>query len=97
MIISFRHKGLQHLYEDKKGKHKGLVEVHIERLKDILLMIDSAKRLSDMQAPGLRLHQLKYDLKGLWAIDVDERWRIEFDWKDGDIYDVDYENYHKSA
>lgn len=97
MIVSFRHKGLQHLYEDQPGKYKGIVEIHIERLKDILLMIDSARRLSDMQAPGLRLHQLKYDLKGLWAIDVDNNWRVDFDWRDGDAYDLDYENYHKSA
>jgi proteic killer suppression protein len=29
-----------------------------------------------MQTPGWRLHRLKGDRQGLWAIDVNKNWRI---------------------
>ncbi len=97
MIVSIQHKGLRHLYEDRPGKHKGIIQTHEQRLLDILLMMDSAKRLLDMNAPGLHLHPLKYNRSGFWAIDVDERWRIEFIWQDGDASEVNYVDYHKKA
>ena len=39
-------------------------------------------------------HYLKGDRKGLWAIDVNKNWRIVFEFKDGNVYIVDYEDYH---
>ena len=33
-------------------------------------------------------------MQGLWAIDVNKNWRITFDFQDGDVYVVDYEDYH---
>jgi proteic killer suppression protein len=47
-----------------------------------------------MDIPGFRLHQLKGDKKGLWAIDVNKNWRIVFKFEDGNAYVVDYEDYH---
>ena len=32
--------------------------------------------------------------QGLWAIDVNKNWRIVFEFKDGNAYVVDYEDYH---
>ena len=37
---------------------------------------------------------LKGDRQGLWAIDVNRNWRIVFEFKDGNAYVVDYEDYH---
>ena len=47
-----------------------------------------------MNLPGFRLHPLKGDRKGLWAIDVRKNWRIIFKFQDGNVYVVDYEDYH---
>jgi len=47
-----------------------------------------------MDTPGWRLHSLKGDLQGLWAIDVNKNRRIVFEFKDGNAYIVDYEDYH---
>ena len=33
-------------------------------------------------------------LQGLWAIDVSKNWRITFEFRDGDVYIVNYEDYH---
>jgi proteic killer suppression protein len=47
-----------------------------------------------MNLPGFRLHPLKGDRKGLLAIDVSKNWRIVFKFQDGNVYVVDYEDYH---
>jgi plasmid maintenance system killer protein len=41
-----------------------------------------------------RLHSLKGDRQGLWAIDINRNWRIVFELKDGNACIVDYEDYH---
>jgi len=95
MIVSFKHSGLQDLFENDAKRPKGIVQQHIQRVTDILVILDSSKQFSDIQGPGLKLHPLKYNLKGHWGIWVDQMYRITFVWSDGDIQDVDYENYHK--
>ena len=47
-----------------------------------------------MDLPGFRLHQLKGNRKGFGAIDVSKNWRILFKFKEGNVYVVDYEDYH---
>jgi proteic killer suppression protein len=47
-----------------------------------------------MDLPGFRLHSLKGKRKGLWAIDVSKNWRIVFRFDEGNVYVVDYEDYH---
>jgi len=33
-------------------------------------------------------------LKGRWSIKVSGNWRLTFEFKDGDVYVLDYEDYH---
>jgi proteic killer suppression protein len=47
-----------------------------------------------MDVPGFRLHPLKGQLKGRWAIAVSGNWRLTFEFKDGDVHLLDYEDYH---
>jgi len=47
-----------------------------------------------MDLPGLRLHQLKGELKGLWAVTVRANWRVVFRFSDSDAFEVDYLDYH---
>ena len=55
---------------------------------------NSATCIEDMDLPGYRLHPLKGQLNGHWAINVSGNWRIVFRFKDGDAYVVNYEDYH---
>jgi proteic killer suppression protein len=48
---------------------------------------------SIMDLPGFRLHQLKGELKGFWAVTVRANWRVIFRFE-GDAEDVDYVDYH---
>ena len=59
-----------------------------------LVALDTATCIADMDLPGFRLHRLKGDRKGLWAIDVSRNWRIVFSFEGGNVFAVDYEDYH---
>ena len=56
--------------------------------------IDDARKPSDLDLPGYRLHPLKGDLKGYWSISVSGNWRVTFRLVEGDAYDVDLIDYH---
>jgi proteic killer suppression protein len=65
-IHSIRHKGLKRLYEGDDPR--GVIAEHVVKLRDILARLDAARTVADMDIPGLRLHQLEGEFKGLWAV-----------------------------
>ena len=92
MIKSFKHKGLEKFYET--GKTAGIQVAHKKKLRIRLTALDTATEIQDMDLPGFRLHQLKGKLEGLWAIDVSGNWRLTFEFKNGDVFIINYEDYH---
>jgi proteic killer suppression protein len=91
MIRSIRHRGLKRLHEDDP---RGVFAQHVGRLRDILARLDAARVVADMDMPGFRLHQLKGEYKGFWAVTVRANWRVIFRFDDRDAFDVDYVDYH---
>lgn len=92
MIESFKHKGLRSLFEeDDRRKIKA---DHVDRLRLILSALDQADDVQDMNQPTFRLHPLKGDRAGVWAVTVRANWRVTFRFQDRDAYDVDLEDYH---
>jgi proteic killer suppression protein len=73
---------------------RGVIVEHADKLRDILARLDAAGDISDMDLPGFRLHPLKGELKGLWAVTVRANWRVTFQIANGDVLDVDYVDYH---
>lgn len=47
-----------------------------------------------MDLPGWRLHPLKGELSGRWAVWVDANWRLVFRFDGADVVDIDYLDYH---
>ena len=92
MIGSFRHKGLEALYQDDQTK--GVSQALVKRLRQILALLDSAKVVEDMNLPGLKLHILKGNLKGYYAVSVSGNWRIIFQFAEGQARHVDLIDYH---
>ena len=92
MIESFRHKGLRRLFET--GNASGVQASHAKRLRLQLVALDTAKAIEDMDIPGFRLHPLKGSMKGRWSISVNGNWRITFEFREGNTYVLDYEDYH---
>ena len=92
MIKSFKHKGLQKFYET--GNTAGIQQGHSIKLRIRLVAMDTATNLKDLDLPDFRLHQLKGKMRDLWAINVSKNWRITFKFSEGDVYIVNYEDYH---
>lgn len=92
MIKSFKHKGLRKFYET--GSKQGIQALHTPKLRMQLAALDSALNIEDLDIPGYRLHQLKGDRKGIWSISVSGNWRMTFEFSDGNVYIVNYEDYH---
>ena len=59
-----------------------------------LAALDTAQTIDDMDLPGFRLHLLKGNLAGRWSITVSGNWRLTFEFRDGNAYVLDYEDYH---
>ncbi|MEZ4865194.1 MAG: type II toxin-antitoxin system RelE/ParE family toxin [Caldilineaceae bacterium] len=92
MIESIRHRNLQRLYE--RGDRSG-IGAHIrDRVERILFVLDQAQTIEEINIPGYRLHQLTGNRQGTWSIRVTGNWRITFRFEDGNVYDVDLEDYH---
>ena len=59
-----------------------------------LAALDSAQSIEDMDIPGYRLHPLKGIRKGFWSITVNGNWRLTFEFLDGNVHILNYEDYH---
>ena len=92
VIKSFKHKGLRMLFET--GKASGVQPSHARRLRLQLAALDTAQEIADMDLPGYRLHPLKGGNVGRWSITVNGNWRLTFEFRDGNAYVLDYEDYH---
>lgn len=92
MIGSFQHRGLKRLYE--RGDASGIRPDLLDKVRTILEHLDAAQSVEGMRLPALRLHELKGDLKGYYAVTVKTNWRIIFRFEGGDTHDVKLVDYH---
>lgn len=68
--------------------------MHIKRLSSILARLDVAESLEDIDLPGLNLHKLIGNYDGYYAVSVSGNWRVIFRMESGNVFDVDYLDYH---
>lgn len=92
MIRRFRDKGLERLFV--RGESSGVAAAQSDPLRRILLALHSARGPRDMALPGFRLHPLKGQRSGEWAVAVSGNRRVVFRFRDGDAVDVDLVDYH---
>ncbi|ODR95231.1 peptidase [Methyloceanibacter stevinii] len=92
MIRSFRSRALKRFFE--RGEDRQIKPDHREALRDVLARLDASSAPEDMNLPGFRLHRLRGDYAGFWAVTVRANWRVTFRFEDGDATDVDYLDYH---
>lgn len=87
MIRRFRHRGLQRLFE--KGDRSKVRADQADKIRRILQRLEASRSVEEVDAPGFRLHPLKGDLRGFWAVIVSGTWRIIFRLEAQDAFDVD--------
>ncbi len=93
MIKTFADKHTREIYV--KGKSKRIAPDIIRRAIRRLEYIDLATCLEDLKVPpSNRLHTLKADRKGQYAISINDQWRVCFKFIDSDAYDVEIADYH---
>ncbi len=92
MIASFRHRGLKQLFED--GSRRGVNPQHVEKIENILGLLDIAQKIEDVDVHSFRLYRLSGNLRGFWSVTVRANWRIIFRFENGNAFDVDLVEYH---
>jgi toxin HigB-1 len=92
MIKSFRHRGLQRLFE--RGDRSKVRADFVDEAERVLARLDAASGAADMAAPGFGLHALTGDRKDLWPIVISRNWRLIFRFDRGDAFDVDFVDYY---
>ena len=94
MIRSWRNSVTRKIWEgERPNQFRGL---DFEAAIDLLLALNVAKALSDLSPlKSVGLHKLKGKRKNQWAMTVNARWRICFEFRNGDAYEVEIVDYHK--
>ena len=92
-IRSFVHKGLRKLYLEDSTK--GLPSNAVDKLRAMMTFLQDMRDAEKLRAfPLWKAHQLTGERKGVWSLNVTRNWRLTFQIKDGEIWDIDYEDYH---
>ena len=94
-IRKVAHRGLRRFIQHNDAS--GLAPHVVEKVRNILTFLqemEDARELRDI--PSWNAHQLTGDRKGTWSLTVTRNWRITFaiDETEGEILDLDYEDYH---
>jgi toxin HigB-1 len=91
VIRGFRHKGLEHLF--RKGQSS---KVAADLQGRTLRRLDALKQtvtLRDLNVPGFNFHLLRGKPRR-YSLHVNGPWCITFEWRDGEAWEVDLEQYH---
>lgn len=92
-IRNFAHKSLKKLYLEDDPK--GLAPEAVDKLRAMLTFLQDMQDPEKLRAfPLWKAHQLTGDRKGVWTLHVTRNWRLTFQIKNGEILDVNYEDYH---
>jgi proteic killer suppression protein len=91
LIRSFRQKGIAELFQTaRSGKVAFELQARAIRRLDALAQ---ATALRDLNVPGFDFHPLR-GKPVRYSLHVNGPWCITFEWRDGDAWQVDLEQYH---
>ena len=94
MIRSWRNSATRKVWEGERPNRFVGVDLGIAcELLDALNVARSPADLGGLASVGL--HKLQGDRKGRWAMTINRRWRICFEFRNGDAHEVEIVDYHK--
>ena len=94
--MAIRSYGTRRTKRFARGDRRALPPDLVGRIEPQLNALDRADSLADLDLPGARLHALKGDRKGFFSLELSGNWRLIFRFEDGDAYDVEVVDYHRS-
>lgn len=93
MIRSFADKETEKLFNREFSKKLPNDIQRVARRK--LEVLDAAESLNDLRIPpSNRLEKLKGERNGQHSIRVNDQWRICFEWRERDVFEVEIVDYH---
>lgn len=93
MIKGFGDKESEKIWNGIRSKKLPSEIQNVARRK--LRMINNAQDINDLRIPPAnRLEKLKGDMSKFHSIRINNQWRIIFNWKNNDAYDVSIVDYH---
>lgn len=93
MIRSFKCKETEKIFARQRSRKlpHDIQQVALRKLR----MLNRAVTLTDLRVPPAnRLKKLRGDRVGQYSIRINDRWRICFEWREGDVYNVEIVEYH---
>ncbi len=93
MIRSFRCKETAKIFDlDRSRKFPpDIQQVALRKLR----MLHRAVSIVDLKIPPAnRLEKLSGDRAGQWSIRINNKWRLCFSWRDGEVTEVEIVDYH---
>lgn len=93
MIRSFKSKETEKVFKRERSTRlpHDMQQVALRKLR----MLDRAVMLQDLRVPPAnRLEKLADDRAGQYSIRINDQWRICFEWRDHDAYNVEIVDYH---
>jgi toxin HigB-1 len=94
VIKTFADKATEEFW--RTGQSKGMPPANLRSVaKRKLTLLDGATTLEDLKSPpGNHLEALAGDRRGQHSIRINDQFRVCFQWKDGDAYEVEVVDYH---
>jgi len=93
VILSFRDSDTEKIFK-RVYCRKYAAELQKTALRKLLL-IHGSTDVNDLRVPpGNRLEALKDDRKGQYSIRINDQFRICFEWKNGNAFNVEIVDYH---
>jgi len=94
-IRNVAHRGLKRFIQHNDAS--GLAPSVVEKVRNIMTFLQEMEDVQELRdVPSWNAHQLTGDRKGTWSLTVTRNWRVTFriDQAEGEIFDLDYEDYH---
>ena len=93
MIRSFASKETEKIFNRQRSRKlpPNIQQVALRKLR----MLNRAITLNDLRTPPAnRLEKLSGNREGQYSIRINQQWRVCFEWREGDAYNVEIADYH---
>jgi proteic killer suppression protein len=93
VIKTFKDAETQKIYQRERSRKlpSDIQQVALRKLR----MINNAANLNDLRIPPAnRLEKLSGDRAGQHSIRINDQWRICFEWRGSDAFNVEITDYH---
>ena len=96
MIRNFKSSTAEDIFDGTNSRQARNISLDLhEKIRRLFDQINAATKVETLKVPpSNRLEKLQGNLKDYWSLRINIKWRIIFQWKNGEAYNVDIVDYH---